>query len=119
MDPTQTSSKAPGQPPSTPATPASSPEGPREGQLKRLRTWLISRTPANGTGTSPQAWKLAVNPQGEVVAASPLEGNGGDLRSTLGLPQEEVPTNPSGDTLLVRGVLTPSGYWELSPWHGW
>ncbi|MFM7169346.1 MAG: DUF4335 domain-containing protein [Cyanobium sp.] len=119
LDPTQTSSKAPGQPPSTPATPASSPEGPREGQLKRLRTWLISRTPANGTGTSPQAWKLAVNPQGEVVAASPVEGNGGELRSTLGLPQGEVPTNPSGDTLLVRGVVTPSGYWELSPWHGW
>ncbi|MFM9046923.1 MAG: hypothetical protein ACKOOH_04575, partial [Cyanobium sp.] len=46
------------------------------------------------------------------------EGNGGDLRSTLGLPQEEVPTNPSGDTLLVLGVVTPSGYWELSPWHG-
>jgi hypothetical protein len=81
--------------------------------------WLISRTPAKGSLPAPQAWQLAVNSQGEVVAATPVEGNEGGERTTLGLPTAQVPSNPAGDTLLVRGVLQPSGFWELSPWHGW
>ena len=92
---------------------------PTEAQLKLLRRWLISRTPSKGSLPAPQAWQLAVNNQGAVVAATPVEGNDGGERTTLGLPSAQVPSNPSGDTLLVRGVLQPSGFWELSPWHGW
>lgn len=90
-----------------------------EARLKRLRSWLLGRTPAEGLGSSPQVWQLLVSPQGEVVAATPVEGNQGQGRSGLGLPSAAVPNNPTGDTLLVRGVLQPSGIWELSPWHGW
>lgn len=99
------------------APPASLPR--REDQLKRLRSWLVARTPATGTGTGPQTWQLAVNAAGEVVAATSVEGNSAELRTTLGLPQTEVPANPTGDTLLVRGVVNTNGVWELSPWNGW
>lgn len=95
------------------------PSNPTEAQLKRLRSWLIPRTPAKGLGSTAQVWQLLVNDQGAVVAATPVEGNGGQGRTTLGLPTAEVPGTPTGDTLLVRGVLQPSGIWELSPWHGW
>jgi hypothetical protein len=100
-------------------TAATSTTPPTEATLNLLRRWLISRTPAKGSLPAPQAWQLAVNSQGEVVAATPVEGNEGGERTTLGLPTAQVPSNPAGDTLLVRGVLQPSGFWELSPWHGW
>jgi hypothetical protein len=132
----KTSLKAPERPPSpNPPPPATKlPAPPKAGsaaapaltsqvrpeeRLKRLRTWLISRTPSTGAGPSPQTWKLAVNPGGEVVAASPVEGSNGKQRSSLGLPQGEVPSTPTGTLLLVRGVVTPGGFWELAPWNGW
>jgi hypothetical protein len=87
-------------------------------RLSLLRSWLERRTP-KGTGQASQMWQLAVNTRGEVVAASAVEGTDGAQRARLGLPIEEVSSSPSGDTLLVRGVLKPSGFWELSPWHGW
>lgn len=90
-----------------------------EERLKRLRTWLIPRTPVTGAGPAPQTWKLAVSPEGEVVAASPVEGSNGDQRSTLGLPNGDVPSTSKEAVLLVRGVVTPGGYWELAPWDGW
>jgi hypothetical protein len=102
---------------STSATP--NPSTVTEGQLKALRGWLTGRTPATGASLRPQTWQLAVNPKGAVVAATAVEGNRGQDRSALGLPSAEVSSTPGGDTLLVRGVLKPSGFWELSPWHGW
>ncbi|MFM7235285.1 MAG: DUF4335 domain-containing protein [Cyanobium sp.] len=87
-------------------------------RLSLLRSWLERRTP-RGTGQASQTWQLAVNTRGEVVAASAVEGTDGTQRARLGLPIAEVSSSPSGDTLLVRGVLKPSGFWELSPWHGW
>ena len=102
-----------------PSAAATSTTPPTEAQLKLLRRWLISRTPTKGSLPAPQAWQLAVNSKGAVVAATPVEGNEGGERTTLGLPSAQVPSNPAGDTLLVRGVLQPSGFWELSPWHGW
>jgi hypothetical protein len=99
--------------------PAAIPGNRNEDQLKRLRSWLVSRTPAKALGSTPQAWQLLVNAKGEVVAATAVEGNDGQGRTALGLPSAEVPGQPAGDTLLVRGVLQPSGFWELSPWHGW
>jgi hypothetical protein len=90
-----------------------------EERLKRLRTWLISRTPAKGGGPAPETWKLAVNPEGEVVAATPVEGGNGEHRNALGLPPGEVPSTPTDTVLLVRGVVNPDGFWELSPWDGW
>jgi len=107
------SSATPGGATSTTSTP------PREAQLKLLRRWLISRTPAKDGLPPSQAWQLAVNSRGEVVAATPVEGNDGSARTSLGLPSAKVPSSPAGDTLLVRGVLQSSGFWELSPWHGW
>lgn len=90
-----------------------------EARMKRLRTWLIARTPTTGVGPAPQTWKLAVNAEGAVVAASPVEGSTGEQRGSLGLPPEEVPSTPEDPVLLVRGVVTPDGFWELAPWHGW
>jgi hypothetical protein len=132
----KTSLKSPERPPSPnpppPATNLSTPpkaesaEAPAftsqvrpEERLNRLRNWLNQRTPATGDGPSPQTWKLAVSPEGEVVAASPVEGSNGEQRSSLGLPKGEVPSTPKDTFLLVRGVVTPGGFWELAPWHGW
>lgn len=92
---------------------------PSAARLKLLRSWLNSRTPAKGLGDKAQIWQLAVNPQGQVVAAKAVEGNDGQGRTALGLPPAEVAPSQAADTLLVRGVLQPSGFWELSPWHGW
>lgn len=103
--------------PAETSTTASAPSP--EAQLKRLRGWLVSRTPSQRTAPSSQVWQLAVNTEGEVVAATPVEGNDGQERASLGLPAAEVPSTLEGQTLLVRGVLQPSGFWELSPWHGW
>ncbi len=106
-------------PPAAAQAPAPTSQGGPEERMKRLRTWLIARTPATAVGPAPQTWKLAVNAEGEVVAASPVEGTNGEQRSSLGLPQEEVPSTPKDPVLLVRGVVTPDGFWELAPWHGW
>lgn len=92
---------------------------PSDEQLKRLRGWLLNRTPSKAVTSEPQVWQLAVNAQGEVVAATAVEGTDGQGRTALGLPSAEVPSSPAGDTLLVRGVLQRAGFWELSPWHGW
>lgn len=98
----------------TPATPAT-----REARLTLLRSWLLSRQPATGPAPAAQVWQLAVNGKGEVVAATPAEGNSGGDRAQLGLPSTPVPSSPAAETLLVRGNLQPSGLWELAPWHGW
>jgi hypothetical protein len=90
-----------------------------EARLSQLRRWLLSRQPATGSLPPAQAWQLAVNGRGEVVAATPVEGNEGRDRAQLGLPQTPVPKTPAADTLLVRGDLRGSGLWELAPWHGW
>lgn len=90
-----------------------------EERVQRLRSWLSPRTPAVGAGPAPQTWKLAVNPGGEVVAATPVDGSSAEQRSTLGLPPGDVPNSAAPDVLLVRGVVTPGGYWELAPWYGW
>lgn len=90
-----------------------------EARLKLLRRWLNARTPARAAGAAPQSWQLAVNPQGEVVAATPLAGTVAEGAGALGLPSVRVANVPAGDTLLVKGVLQSSGFWELSPWHGW
>jgi hypothetical protein len=112
-NPTATATATASVPP--PATAAS-----KEARLSQLRRWLVARQPANGAGgTSPQAWQLAVNGRGEVVAATPVDGNDGGDRARLGLPAAAVPQAPAGDTLLVRGDVQPSGFWELAPWHGW
>jgi hypothetical protein len=113
-------SKLPAQAPA-PAAEAAAPtnEPLPEERLKRLRTWLTPRTPRTGAGPSPQTWKLAVSPAGEVLAASPVEGGNGDQRSALGLPNGDIPSTPREAVLLVRGVVTPGGYWELAPWDGW
>ncbi|MFN6339003.1 MAG: hypothetical protein ACK41W_09830, partial [Cyanobacteriota bacterium] len=93
---------------------------PDTARLQRLRGWLLSRPATNGPAPStPQTWQFAVNPQGEVVAATPVEGTGEAGRARLGLPSAPVPEAPAGDTVLIRGVLNPSGVWELAPWHGW
>lgn len=112
------SSKLPTPPAAATATAATSPLRPEE-RLKRLRTWLTPRTPAMGAGPSAQTWKLAVNPGGEVVGATPVDGSSAEQRGTLGLPPGEVPSSEAPDVLLVRGVVTPGGYWELAPWDGW
>jgi hypothetical protein len=93
--------------------------GSKEERLTQLRKWLLSQQPATPTLSSVQAWQLAVNRRGEVVAATPVEGNDGRDRARLGLPGAPVPDAPAADTLLVRGDLRPSGLWELAPWHGW
>ena len=104
--------------PSSAPVSASTPEA-KEARLTQLRRWLLSRQPANGPAPRAQAWQLVVNGQGEVVAASPVEGNDGRDRAQLGLPTAAVPTAPTREVLLVRGDLRPSGLWELAPWHGW
>ncbi|MEB3318066.1 MAG: DUF4335 domain-containing protein [Cyanobacteriota bacterium] len=113
----------PSTPPAAPAAtnPTARPPDPvtTEARLSRLRGWLLSRQAATGAALPTQAWQLAVNGKGEVVAASPVEGNGGSDRARLGLPETPVPKAPAADTLLVRGDLRPSGLWELAPWHGW
>jgi hypothetical protein len=91
----------------------------KEARLTQLRRWLLSRQPGPMSPPSAQAWQLAVNRRGEVVAATPVEGNDGRYRAQLGLPGTPVPSAPTADTLLVRGDLQPSGLWELAPWHGW
>ncbi|MFN9643556.1 MAG: DUF4335 domain-containing protein [Cyanobacteriota bacterium] len=93
--------------------------GSKEERLTQLRRWLLARPPAQGAPLSSQAWQLAVNGRGEVVAATPVEGNDGRDRARLGLPGAPVPGAPPAETLLVRGDLRPSGLWELAPWHGW
>ena len=90
-----------------------------EARLTQLRSWLLSRQPASGSPPAAQAWQLAINGRGEVVAATPVEGNDGRDRAQLGLPPTPVPSKPAADTLLVRGDLRGSGLWELAPWHGW
>lgn len=121
------SSLPPSQPPSRsqpqPAAPASGASkgdpAATEAQLSQVRRWLLARPAAGGPLPSPQVWQLAVNSRGEVVAATPVEGNDGGDRPRLGLPATPVPPTPAPDTLLVRGALRPSGLWELAPWHGW
>jgi hypothetical protein len=127
----QASATMPAAPPRPSAPPAAPPKVPTpsagapaaatstEARLSRLRQWLLARQPSNGVGTPAQAWQLAVNGRGEVVAATPVEGNDGGDRAKLGLPAAAVPQAPAGDTLLVRGDVLPSGFWELAPWHGW
>lgn len=90
-----------------------------EARLVSLRQWLLTRQRSAGTTPSTQTWQLAVNRRGEVVAATPVEGNDGRNRAQLGLPPTPVPSKPAADTLLVRGDLRGSGLWELAPWHGW
>jgi len=91
----------------------------KEARLTLLRRWLLSRQPATGAQPPAQAWQLAVNGRGEVVAATPVAGNDGGNRALLGLPSTPVPSAPAAEMLLVRGDLKPSGLWELAPWHGW
>ncbi|MFN6353714.1 MAG: DUF4335 domain-containing protein [Cyanobacteriota bacterium] len=117
--PAPESKKAPPQNSSVAAASTATSGRPSDEQLKRLRGWLLSRTPSKAVANEPQVWQLAVNAQGEVVAATAVEDNDGQERTALGLPSAEVPSTPAGDTLHVRGVLQPSGFWELSPWHGW
>ncbi len=93
--------------------------GSKEARLTQVRRWLLSRQPASLSSASTQAWQLAVNSRGEVVAATPVEGNDGRDRARIGLPATPVPSAPTADILLVRGDLQPSGLWELAPWHGW
>jgi hypothetical protein len=112
-------SAPPAAPPATNTTASKPDPVTTEARLSRLRRWLLSRQPATGSAMPAQAWQLAVNGKGEVVAASPVEGNGGSDRARLGLPETPVPKAPAADTLLVRGDLRPSGLWELAPWHGW
>jgi hypothetical protein len=106
------------QPPSAPSTAASTPT---DARLQQLRGWLLLQDRSGGkTLATPQTWQLAVTPQGAVVAATPVEGNSGTDRASLGLPAAPVSsTTPGREPLLVRGVLNSSGVWELSPWHGW
>lgn len=108
----------PAQPPAAGAAPAASAIRPEE-RVQRLRRWLSPRTPTVGAGPSPQTWKLAVNPGGEVVSATPVDGSSAEQRSSLGLPPADVTNSAAPDVLLVRGVVTPGGYWELAPWYGW
>lgn len=116
----QTQQTSTGRPMSPPAALAT--DGPTsnstEAQFTLLRRWLNQRTPAQAAGPTPQVWQLAVNPRGEVIAATAVEGTNPQPLS-VGLPALQVPSPPGRDTLLVRGVLKPSGFWELSPWHGW
>ncbi|MFN9622832.1 MAG: DUF4335 domain-containing protein [Cyanobacteriota bacterium] len=91
----------------------------KEARLTLLRRWLLSRQPGALSSPSTQAWQLVVNRRGEVVSATPVEGNDGRDRARLGLPSAPAPVTPPDDTLLVRGDLRPSGLWELAPWHGW
>ncbi|MEB3195234.1 MAG: DUF4335 domain-containing protein [Cyanobacteriota bacterium] len=108
----------PAQPAAAGAAPSASAIRPEE-RVQRLRRWLSPRTPTVGAGPSPQTWKLAVNPGGEVVAATPVDGSSAEQRSSLGLPPADVTNSAAPDVLLVRGVVTPGGYWELAPWYGW
>jgi hypothetical protein len=102
-------------PTSTPATGVPS----RERQLALLRGWLEPRLALKAPVATAQTWQLLVNQRGEVLAASPVEGQSGETAAAMGLPATPVPNNPAGDTLLVRGVFQPSGFWEFSPWYGW
>ncbi|MEB3156642.1 MAG: DUF4335 domain-containing protein [Cyanobacteriota bacterium] len=104
-------------PPSARATPPAS--STTEARLSQARRWLLARPAASGPALSAQVWQLAVDSGGEVVAATPVEGNDGRDRARLGLPVTPVPSTPARDALLVRGALRPSGLWELAPWHGW
>ncbi|MEB3335698.1 MAG: DUF4335 domain-containing protein [Cyanobacteriota bacterium] len=117
--PATTAASTPAATNSTATAPSPATATSKEARLSLLRRWLVARQPANGTGTPAQAWQLAVNGRGEVVAATPVDGNDGRDRAKLGLPAAEVPRSPAGDALLVRGDVQPSGFWELAPWHGW
>jgi len=96
-------------------TPSPSPEA----RLTQARRWLLARPASTGPAPAAQVWQLAVNGRGEVVAATPVDGNDGRDRARLGLPAAAVPSSPARDALLVRGALRPSGLWEVAPWQGW
>lgn len=90
-----------------------------EDRLIRARRWLLARPAISGPAPAAQVWQLAVNGRGEVVGATPVDGNDGSDRSRLGLPATPVPSTPAPDALLVRGALRPTGLWEVAPWQGW
>jgi hypothetical protein len=113
--PSQVRPEPPAEPNPTPTAAATS----TEARLTLARRWLLTRPPASGPAPPDQVWQLAVNSRGEVIAATPVEGNAGSDRARLGLPATAVPAAPAPDALLVRGALRPSGVWELAPWHGW
>ncbi|MFN7678396.1 MAG: DUF4335 domain-containing protein [Cyanobacteriota bacterium] len=103
----------------SPPTPPAQAAPTRERRLALLRRWLEPRLTLTTPGPSAQTWQLLVTPGGEVVGATPMEGTPGQGRAALGLPTTPVSPNPPRDTLLVRGVFQPEGFWEFSPWYGW